>query len=56
MPAAYSKPCQISKVMRYSNNSLFKYVQASSGTFFNIQEFSGILNAVQIYSGIIKAH
>ena len=45
MPEAYSKPCQISKMMRHIENPDIakKFSQAFSGTFSNIQPCSGKL-------------
>ena len=40
MPAAYSKPCQISKIMRHIDNpEIEQLIQAYSGTFSNIQAY-----------------
>ena len=45
MPESYSKPCQISKMIKHIENpgivSLFRHFQAYSGTFSNIQPCSG---------------
>ena len=48
MPAAYLKPCQISKMMRYINNpGIVRTVYAE--IFRYIQEHSAILSYVQAY-------
>ena len=62
MPDAYSKPCQISKIMRHIENpEIEQLIQAYSGTFSNIQAYSGtsrhiqaLLGHIEPYSGIFR--
>ena len=59
---AYSKPCQISKMMRHIENldivrTLYSGIfMHSSGSFRNIQAYWRTLRHIETYSGIIKAY
>ena len=49
MPEAYSKPCQISKIMRHiENRAIVRTVY--SGIFINIQTCPSILRDIRAYS------
>ena len=59
MPEAYLKPCQHLwwwDILRscHSQNSLFRHLQAYSGTFSNIQPCSGIVREIKAYWGIFS--
>ena len=53
MAEAYSKLCEISKMMRYIENiphhSLFKHFQGYSGTFSTVEPSSGILRDIKSF-------
>ena len=58
MPETYSKPCQISKMVKHielwhCKNSLFRYFQAFSGTFSNTQPLLCILREIKAYKCIL---
>ena len=58
MAEAYSKLCEISKMMRYIENiphhSLFKHFQGYSGTFSTVEPCSGILRDIKSFWGIFR--
>ena len=60
MPEAYSKPCQIFKMIRHVDYldivRTEQFIQAFSGIFRNISISSDILRDIEAYSGIIEAY
>ena len=65
MSAAYSKPFQISKMMRHIENpgtvktvysEIFRRIQGHSPIFSHVQRHSGTLRYIEAYSGIIEVY
>ena len=63
MVVEYSKPCQISKMMKRIENpgtvravysGISKYIQGHSTTCSTFQPFSGILRDIRVYRGIFR--
>ena len=57
MHVVYSKPCQISRMMRHvgnPQNNLFSHFQTYLRTFKNIQSCSGMLRDIKADLGIFK--
>ena len=66
MPEAYAKPCQISEMIRHTENpdivrkvhsiqfTVFKQFQAYLGTFNNIQPCSGIVRDIKACCGTFR--
>ena len=63
IPEAYSKPCQISNMMRYIENpdmvrkvcsGIFRHIQEHSAIFSHVQVHWGTLRNIEAYSGIVE--
>ena len=64
MPEAYSKPCQISRMMKHIENpgiirtvysGIFRHIQWHSAILSHFQTYWGTLRHVEAHSGIIEA-
>ena len=65
MPEAYSKPCQLSKMMRNNESpdifrtvslGISKNIQGHSAIFNHVQAYCGTLKYIEAYSGIFVAY
>ena len=65
MPEAYSKPCQIYKMMRHIENpgivrriysGIFNHIQGYSTLFSHGQPYWGTISYIEEYSGIIEIY
>ena len=65
IPEAYSKPCQIYKMMRHIGNpdmvrtvfsGISRHTQEHSATFSNGQSYLGTLRHIEVYSDITEAY
>ena len=63
MPGTYSKPCQMSKMMRHIENhdiirtvvlGIFRHIQGHPAIFSPVQAYLGVLGHIEVYSGITE--